>query len=90
MSLISGILGIPNIVSSGIHNMVSEDNGNTSSMRILVAVVVLVFLGNWTYFNIANGTLVSFDWQDLSVILGALSVKAYQKGKENGGKKDAK
>ena len=75
---------------SGIQNMVSEDNGNTSSMRILVAVVILVFLGNWTYFNATNGTLVSFDWQDLSVILGALGVKAYQKGKENGGKKDEK
>jgi hypothetical protein len=75
---------------SGIKNMLSEDNGNTSSMRILSALVVVVFLGNWTYFNITNGTLVSFDWQDLSVILGALGVKAYQKGKENGGKKDEK
>ncbi|MCK4328803.1 hypothetical protein KAX02_03065 [candidate division WOR-3 bacterium] len=75
---------------SGIKNMVSEDNGNTSSMRILVAIVVLVFLGNWTYFNISTGTLASFDWQDLSVIIGALGVKAYQKGKENGGKKDDK
>lgn len=73
---------------TGIKDTISEDNGNTSSMRILAALVVIVMLGNWTYFNITHGTLVSFDWQDLSLILGALGVKAYQKGRENGGKKD--
>ena len=75
---------------AGIKNMISEDNGNTSSMRILASLVIIVMLGNWTYFNITHGTLVSFDWQDLSLILGVLGVKVYQKGKENGGKKDEK
>lgn len=75
---------------TGIKNMISEDNGNTSSMRVLAGFVVIVMLGNWTYFNITHNTLVSFDWQDLSLILGALGVKAYQKGKENRSKKDDK
>jgi len=64
----------------------SEDNGNPSSMRGLVALVVVVVLFNWTWINISTGTLVSFDWQDLMVIVGPLLAKGYQKGKELGGK----
>jgi len=60
----------------------SEDNGNSSSMRILVAFVIVIVLFNWTWINIKTGQIIAFDWQDLGLIIGPLFAKAYQKGKE--------
>jgi len=71
-----------NMVLSGIKNMISEDNGNPSSMRILAFLVILIVMGNWTYFNITHNTISSFDWQEISMILGVLGIKGYQKSKE--------
>ena len=65
-------------------NAMSEDNGNLSSMRILILIIIITVLFNWTYYNITSGTLASFSWQDIGVIIGPLLAKAYQKGKENG------
>ena len=69
-------------VGSTMKNFMSEDNGNLSTMRILVFLIVGVILFNWTWFNITNNTLASFSWQDMAVVLGPLFAKAFQKGKE--------
>lgn len=71
-----------NILLSGLKNLISEDNGNPSSMRILAFIVILIVLGNWTYFNITHNTIASFDWEEISIILGVLGIKGYQKSKE--------
>ena len=63
-------------------NFLSEDNGHFSSMRLIVMLIVVVVLFNWTWHNITTGTLTSFDWQDLMVVIGPLIAKAWQKGKE--------
>lgn len=60
----------------------SEDNGNLSSMRIIVFIIVIVVLFNWTYYNIISGTLTGFNWEDIAVLVGPLLAKSYQKGKE--------
>ena len=60
----------------------SEDNGNLSTMRIIILFVIFVVMFNWTWINIVTGTIVSFSWPDFRVILGPLFAKAYQKGKE--------
>ena len=62
--------------------VLSEDNGNLSTMRILVFLIVAVILFNWTWFNIHHNVISSFDWQDLALIVGPLFAKAYQKSKE--------
>jgi len=70
-------------VGESASKFLSEDNGNFSSMRLLVVVVILVVLFNWTYYNVANNVLSSFSWEDIFVVVGPLLAKAYQKGKEN-------
>ena len=59
--------------------LISEDNGNLSSMRIIVFLIVITVLGNWTWYNISHGTLVGFDWEELSAIGIPLLFKAVQK-----------
>lgn len=62
--------------------MLAEDNGNVSTMRILTAVIIVVVLFNWTYFNMTSGQLTGFSWEDLFALIGPLLAKGYQKGKE--------
>jgi hypothetical protein len=64
--------------------MLSENNKNISTMRILVALIVIVFLFNWTYITIKTGAWVVLDSGSVLAIIGALSAKAVQKKIENG------
>jgi len=65
-----------------VKQIISEDNGNLSSMRILSALIIVIILGNYTYFNIRNGSMGVFDMKDLIAMLGPLGIKMLQKGKE--------
>ena len=65
-----------------IEKIFTEDNGNPSTMRVLVFIVVCTVLFNWTYYNITTGTLTSFEMNELGALLGPFFFKAYQKGKE--------
>ena len=62
--------------------ILSENDGNLSTMRIMVFFIIFVVMFNWTWINIATGTLISFDFADLGLIIGPLFAKGYQKGKE--------
>jgi hypothetical protein len=66
-----------------VQKILSEDNGNLSTMRVLVGLVVVTVLFNWTYFNVTQHQLVGFAWQDLGTLFLPLLAKAYQKGKES-------
>jgi len=59
-----------------------EDNGNLSAMRLLVSLILVVVLFNWTYITILTGNFVGLNVADIMLILGPLAVKSYQKGKE--------
>ena len=59
-----------------------EDNGNLSTMRLLVTFILIVVLFNWTYITILTGTFISLKIADIMLILGPLFAKSYQKGKE--------
>lgn len=65
--------------------MISEGTGS-SCMRFCVLVIVLTYMFNWTYFNVMNSQLTSFEIKDLIGLLGVLSLKVGQKLVE-GGKK---
>ena len=65
-----------------IKSTLSDDNGNLSSMRILTTLIIVVFLFNWTYYNITQGKLAPFGWAEMSTMVGALCAKAWQKDKE--------
>jgi hypothetical protein len=66
----------------GFLDFLREDNGNMSTMRIVTMFIVFVMMGNWTYFNIVSGTMTSFSWENLMVIVAPLIAKGYQKSSE--------
>ena len=69
-------------IGATVKQVVSEDNGNGAFIRVITGIIILVVLGNWTWYNVTHGTLSGFDLNDLFVILGPLGIKAFQKGRE--------
>ena len=69
---------------NALKEMLSEDNGNLSMMRVVSTIIPLIIVGTWAWISITNGQLVSFDIPDVIAVLGPLGAKAYQKGKETG------
>ena len=61
--------------------MLSDVDGNPSSMRFVAVVVPIVIVGVWTYVCIKTGTLQSFEWADVGAIGALGGAKAYQAGK---------
>ena len=59
-----------------------EDNGNLSSMRLIMLLVICTVLFNWTYMNIIKETLHSFQIIDLGALGIPMLFKMMQKGKE--------
>lgn len=62
--------------------IMSEDNGNPSMMRFGTLVISFVVVGVWAYTCINTGQLVSFDYEEIGLLLGLQGIKAYQKEKE--------
>jgi len=63
-------------------NFLKEDNGNESSMRALVAFIVVVVIATWAYVSITTKAIAPLNWEQVGAVLGALMAKAWQKGKE--------
>lgn len=57
----------------------SDSLGDVSSMRVIVYIVVIVVLFNWTYVNITTGQINDLGLNETGSILGALGMKAIQK-----------
>ena len=66
-----------------ITQFLKEDNGNFSSMRFLVIFIVVVQMLVWAGMCFKNGQIISWDYQDMSVIGVALGAKVWSKGKES-------
>ena len=62
--------------------VISDQSGDPSTMRFLSWIIICTVLFNWTWYNISQGEILSFDWQEMSLIIGTLFAKGYQKGKE--------
>lgn len=67
--------------------LVSDGNGDPSTMRIAVLLIIAAVLGNWIFLTVHTGTSQPLDWEQAGLILGALSVKAVQSKIENGAPK---
>ncbi len=65
-----------------IQDLLSDDSGNASSMRVLVCVIVLCVLFNWTYHNVAQHVYASLDLNGVVAMTSALLAKAWQKKTE--------
>lgn len=67
--------------------LVSDGNGDPSTMRIAVLLIIAAVLGNWIFLTVHTGTSQPLDWEQVGLILGALSAKAVQSKIENGAPK---
>lgn len=64
----------------------TDDSGNPSSMRWAVFAIIFVVLFNWTYFNVTQSQFANLSFPDISLIVGALGAKTWQKSVETKGK----
>ena len=67
---------------TGLLQAFQEDNGNPSSMRLMVGFVVVTILGTWSFLSIKTGAFVVIPTEVAGILLGSLGIKAWQKGKE--------
>lgn len=61
----------------------SERNGKASSHRMLTLLIVLDIMGVWTAVSLQKGSLQVLDATLATIVLGALGIGAYRRGREN-------
>jgi hypothetical protein len=64
--------------------MFSEPGGSPSSTRALTAVVCICVVGSWTFVSLTKRELQKMDPELVMLVIGAMGVKVWQRGKENG------
>jgi len=67
--------------------MLSEDGTpqNTSTMRVCSLLIVVVVLGVWAVVSVEQMQLQALSTDQTALVLGALGIKAWQRGKEGTG-----
>lgn len=65
--------------------MLSEDGSaaSVSTMRVAVLLVVLLVLAPRIVTAIKTGQMPTLSAEEMGLVLGALGIKAYQRGKES-------
>lgn len=58
--------------------LLSGTDGSPSTMRVLAFMVIGFLLGKNLYLTVHTGTAVPMDWQEVSLIVGTLAMKAAQ------------
>lgn len=64
--------------------MLSEDGGgqSVSTMRVCAVLIVATVLGGWLTVSLQKRELQDLSTNQTVLVLGALGIKAYQRGKE--------
>lgn len=60
-------------------DMVSSADGSISFMRVACLLILCAVLFNWCYLTVATKQSHALDWQQVSLIVGALAAKAAQR-----------
>ena len=65
-------------------SMLSEDGTaqSVSTMRVCSVLVVCAVLGAWAWVSISRAELQPLSTEQVAMVLGALGIKAWQRGKE--------
>lgn len=58
--------------------LITEDNGNISSMRVINLMIAVTFCASWIA-NIIRGVVFTPSWEIISLMVGITGVKAIQK-----------
>lgn len=69
-------------IMKALREMLSEENGQLSTMRVISSIIPLIIVGTWALVSIKNNQLISFDLNDVLALSVPLGAKAYQRGKE--------
>jgi len=63
-------------------NLINDQNGEPSTMRVACLSVIATVLGTWSYISITNGAMQAIDPPTLALVVSAFGAKVMQKGKE--------
>ena len=63
--------------------MLAEHSGKPSTSRMLSVVVALVVVGCWAWISIHTSTLQPLSIEQLTLALGPMGFKVYQRGRES-------
>ncbi len=64
--------------------MFQDGDGKTSSMRVLSFWVAGAIIGVWAMVSIRLNVLQPISFEQVSLVVGVLGLKVYQKGREDG------
>jgi hypothetical protein len=63
-------------------NLLKEQNGQISTMRVMTVLVIVTVLFNWTYHNMTQGVYIALNIPEVIAMIGTLGAKAIQRGQE--------
>lgn len=67
---------------NSIMSVLSGPSGKTSSMRVATLLCVVVILGTWCSVSIQKKELQPLSIEQTAIVLGAMGIKAAQRGNE--------
>lgn len=62
--------------------VLAESDGNPSTMRFATVLIALTIMAGWLYVTVKTATLQPLTTEQVAMVLGALGIKAWQRGKE--------
>ncbi len=62
--------------------LIAEGDGSPSTMRVATLLIVACVMGVWCYTSVKAGALQPLSTEQVGAMLGALTVKAWQRAKE--------
>jgi hypothetical protein len=68
-----------------LQSILSEEGtaNSGSTMRVCALLVVVVMVGTWATVSIQQKVLQPISVEQMGLVLGAMGIKAWQRGKEN-------
>ena len=69
-------------MNSLLKGLIAEGDGNPSTMRVATLFIVGVVMGVWAWTSIKAGAPQPLSTEQVGAVLGALGIKAWQRGKE--------
>jgi hypothetical protein len=62
--------------------LIAEGDGSPSTMRAATLLIVGIVMGVWAWTSIKAGAPQPLSTEQVGAVLGALGIKAWQRGKE--------